>query len=385
MHTNSDRILTTHVGSLPRPQDVADALFAAERGDALPLEQHDSIMAAAVAECVRRQVEAGVDLISDGEMSKISYATYIKDRISGFDGDSPRRIPEDLERFPAYLNAAAAGGTTPTYRRPKCVGEIRAKDSGPLERDLAHLQAAIATHRPTGAFMNAASPGVIALFQPNEFYSSNDAYLEALAEAMRPEYERIVAAGYILQLDSPDIGLGRHTMFKDKSQDEYVRLAEQHIEVLNHALRNVPAERARMHICWGNYEGPHHCDVDMAVVLPIALKAKPRGLLFESSNPRHAHEWTVFRDAQLPDNKVLIPGVLDSTTNFIEHPELVAERVCRFADIVGRERVVAGTDCGFGTFAGFGRVNPDIVYAKLGAMVEGARIASERLWRGAAR
>ena len=381
MPSSNDRILTTHVGSLPRTQAVADALFAAERGEALPHERHESIMRDAVLESVRRQVEAGVDLVSDGEMSKISYATYIKDRISGFDGDSPRRIPQDLEQFPAYLLAAAAGGTTPTYRRPKCVAEIRVKDSAPLEQDLARLDAAVAAHRPHGAFMNAASPGVIALFQPNEYYPSNTAYLDALAEAMRPEYERIAAAGYILQLDCPDIGLGRHTMFKDKTEAEYVRLAEQHIEVLNHALRNVPAERTRMHICWGNYEGPHHCDVDMAVVLPIALKAKPRGLLFESCNPRHAHEWTVFRDAKLPDDKVLIPGVLDSTTNFIEHPDLVAERICRFADIVGRERVLAGTDCGFGTFAGFGRVNPDIVFAKLATMAAGARIASARLWR----
>ena len=380
MISSNDRILTTHVGSLPRTQSVTDALFAQERGEALPRERHESIMRDAVLESVRRQVEAGVDLVSDGEMSKISYATYIKDRITGFDGDSPRRIPQDLEQFPAYLQAAAAGGTTPTYRRPKCVAEIRVKDSAPLEQDLAHLDAAVAAHRPGGAFMNAASPGVIALFQPNEYYPSNDAYLEALAEAMRPEYERIVSAGYILQLDCPDIGLGRHTMFKDKTEAEYVRLAEQHIEVLNHALRNVPAERTRMHICWGNYEGPHHCDVDMAVVLPIALKAKPRGLLFESCNPRHAHEWSVFRDAKLPDDKILIPGVLDSTTNFIEHPELVAERICRFADIVGRERVLAGTDCGFGTFAGFGRVNPDIVFAKLAAMAAGARIASARLW-----
>ena len=380
MPTSNDRILSTHVGSLPRTQAVADALFAAERGEPYPHERHEPIMRDAVLECVRRQVEAGVDLVSDGEMSKISYATYIKDRVSGFDGDSPRRIPQDLEQFPAYLEAAAARGTTPTYRRPKCVAEIRFKSAVPLEEDLAHLSAAVAAHRPNGAFMNSASPGVIALFQPNEHYPSNVAYLEALAEAMRPEYERIVAAGYVLQLDCPDIGLGRHTMFKDKTEAEYVRLAELHIEILNHALRNVPAESCRMHICWGNYEGPHHCDVDMAVVLPIALKAKPRGLLFESSNPRHAHEWTVFRDAQLPDDKILIPGVLDSTTNFIEHPELVAERICRFADIVGRERVLAGTDCGFGTFAGYGRVNPDIVYAKLAAMAAGARLASERLW-----
>lgn len=380
MTANHDRILTTHVGSMPRSKMVADALFAAERGESLPPEQHAKIMRDAVFVTVQRQVAAGVDLVSDGEMSKISYATYIKDRITGFDGDSPRRVPSDLEQFPEYLKQAAQTGTTPTYRRPKCIGEIRVKSLAPLEEDLANLRAATTAHRPVGAFMNAASPGVISLFQPNEYYATNDAYLEALAEGMRPEYERIVTAGYILQLDCPDLGLGRHTMFKDRSEDEYLRLAAQHVEVLNHALRNVPAERARMHICWGNYEGPHHHDVDMAIVLPVALRAKPQGLLFEAANPRHAHEWTAFHAASVPHDKVLLPGVIDSTTNFIEHPQLVAERICRFADIVGRERIIASTDCGFGTFAGFARVHPDIVFAKLAAMAEGARIATRRLW-----
>ncbi len=238
-----------------------------------------------------------------------------------------------------------------------------------------------AAHAPAEAFMNAASPGVIALFQPNNYYSSQQDYLAALAEAMRVEYEAIVAAGYILQLDSPDLGLGRHMMFKGKEESEYVRLANLHVEVLNHALRNVPADKVRLHVCWGNYEGPHHCDAPMSTVLPIALKAKPQALLFESSNPRHAHEWTVFRDAEIPEDKILIPGVLDSTTNFVEHPELVAQRICCFADIVGRERVLAGTDCGFSTFAGFGAVDEDVVYAKLAAMCEGAKIASGQLWK----
>jgi 5-methyltetrahydropteroyltriglutamate--homocysteine methyltransferase len=232
--------------------------------------------------------------------------------------------------------------------------------------------------------LNAASPGVIALFQPNEYYPSHEAYLEALAEAMRPEYEAIVAAGLTLQLDCPDLGLGRHMMFKDKTEQEYVALAHQHVEAMNHALRNIPAEKVRMHICWGNYEGPHHCDAPMDVVLPIALRAKPQALLFESANPRHAHEWTVFRDSKIPDDKILVPGVLDSVTNFIEHPLLVAERIMRFADIVGRDRVIAGTDCGFSTFAGFGNVDAEIVYAKLGALTEGAAIASKRLWGQAA-
>ena len=251
---------------------------------------------------------------------------------------------------------------------------------GPLQEDLQNLRAAVDSHGPVEGFMNAASPGVIALFQPNQHYASHQAYLEALAEAMRTEYEAIVAAGFILQLDSPDLGLGRHMMFKDKPEDEYLELANLHVDMLNHALRNVPADRVRLHVCWGNYEGPHHCDAPMDTVLPVALRAKPQALLFESSNPRHAHEWEVFRDATIPEDKILVPGVIDSTTNFVEHPRLVAQRITRFADIVGRDRVIAGTDCGFSTFAGFGAVDEEIVYAKLGAMVEGARIASAELW-----
>ena len=357
-----NRILTTHVGSLPRSQRVT---------------------ADAVRTVVARQVEAGIDLVSDGEQSKISYATYIKDRITGFDGDSPRRTPQDLEAFPSFLKRLASSGGSPQYRRPRCVGPIAPKTLAPLTADIEHMLAAIAatgSSAPTGTFMNAASPGVIALFQPNEYYPSHETYLNALAEAMRPEYEAIVAAGFILQLDCPDLGLGRHMMFKDKTESEYIRLAHQHVDALNTALRNIPAERVRMHICWGNYEGPHHCDVPMEVVLPIALRAKPQALLFESSNPRHAHEWTVFRDSKIPDDKILVPGVLDSVTNFIEHPLLVAERIERFANIVGRDRVIAGTDCGFSTFAGFGNVDAEIVYAKLRALADGAAIASKRLW-----
>ncbi len=377
-----DRILTTHVGSLPRSKAVSDGIFAQEQGVLEDLDAFKGTISSAVMDVVGKQAETGIDLVSDGEMSKISYATYIKDRITGFDGDSSREPPKDLEEYPKFMERIANSGGTPTYRRPKCIGEIKVKDMGPLEEDLGNLKAAMDTHAPTGAFMNAASPGVIALFQPNEFYADHDAYLEALAEAMRHEYEAIVEAGYYLQLDSPDIGLGRHMIFKDRPDEDYQRLASQHIEVLNHAVRNIPAEKMRLHVCWGNYEGPHHCDASMDLVLPIALKAKPQALLFESSNPRHAHEWTVFRDADLPDNKVLVPGVIDSTTNFIEHPELVAERIMRFANIVGRERVIAGTDCGFSTFAGYGAVDEDIVYAKLGSMVEGAKIASAQLWKG---
>ena len=380
MKTSKNRILTTHVGSLPRSKAVTDVVFAREHGEALDEGAARKIIRDAVRDVVSRQAKAGVDLVSDGEMSKISYATYIKDRISGFEGDSPRQPPKDLEEFPGFLQRQASSGGTPSYSRPCCVGEIRVKDMGPVEEDIANFRDALAGADAVEGFMNAASPGVIALFQPNKHYRDHQSYLEALAEAMRPEYEAITNAGLLLQLDSPDLGLGRHMMFKDKSDADYQRLAALHVEALNHATRNIDPSMMRLHVCWGNYEGPHHCDAPMSMVLPIALRARPQALLFESSNPRHAHEWTVFRDAQIPDDKILVPGVLDSTTNFVEHPELVAERICRFADIVGRERVIAGTDCGFSTFAGFGAVDPDIVYAKLAAMAEGARIASRRLW-----
>jgi 5-methyltetrahydropteroyltriglutamate--homocysteine methyltransferase len=383
MKQSTDRILTTHTGSLPRPAAVADLLFAKERGDVVDAATFDRTIADAVADAVKRQVAIGIDVVSDGEMSKISYATYIKDRITGFEGDSPRKPPRDLQDFPTLMARLAKSGGTPSYKRPRCTGPIAVKDSEPLENDLRNFAAAIRHSPPTEAFMNAASPGVIALFQPNEYYANHDEYLEALAEAMRPEYERIVAAGLVLQLDSPDLGLGRHMLFADKPVEEYERLASRHVEVLNHALRNVPVDRVRMHVCWGNYEGPHHHDVPMDRVLPIAIRAKIGALVFEASNPRHAHEWTTFRDARLPDHLILVPGVIDSTTNFVEHPKLVAERICHFTDAVGRERVIAGTDCGFATFAGFGAVDGEVAYAKLASMAEGAAIASDRLWRGA--
>ena len=382
----ADRILTTHVGSLPRSHAVTDLIFAQERGEAVDADEFDRVIGAAVDACVARQVANGVDLVSDGEMSKISYATYIKDRITGFDGDSPRTPPADLEDFPSFLQRQASGGGTPTYRRPCCVGPVAPRTLAPLDADVAHLRRATDTHRPTGAFMNAASPGVIALFQPNRHYPTQDAYLEALAEAMRPEYEAIVAAGLILQLDSPDLGLGRHMMYKDRSDADYLTLIAQHVEVLNHALRDVPAAMVRMHVCWGNYEGPHTHDVEMRTILPVLMQAKPQGLLFETANPRHQHDWQAFRDLAdlVPEDRILIPGVIDSTTNFVEHPEVVAQRIDQFAQLVGRERVIAGTDCGFSTFAGFGAVDPDIVYAKLATLAEGAARASDRLWKRAA-
>ncbi len=333
----ADRILTTHVGSLPRSAAVTDLVFAQERGEIVDAAQFDAVIGDAVDESIRRQVAAGIDIVADGEMSKISYATYVKDRITGFDGDSPRTPPADLEEFPGFLQRQASSGGTPTYRRPRCVGPVAPKTLAPLEADLRHLQAAVDRQHPVGAFMNAASPGVIALFQPDDHYGDPDAYLEALAEAMRPEYEAIVAAGFLLQLDSPDIGLGRHMTYKDSTDDEYLRVVERHVEVLNHALRNVPAERVRMHVCWGNYEGPHHRDIEMRTILPALMKAKPQGLL------------------------------------------VVAQRIASFTALVGADRVIAGSDCGFSTFAGFGAVDPDIVYSKLETLAAGAEIASTRL------
>jgi 5-methyltetrahydropteroyltriglutamate--homocysteine methyltransferase len=374
-------IRTTHVGSLPRSADVTELLFAAERDEPVDPSEFDATIGAGVEDAVRRQVAAGIDIVSDGEMAKISYATYIKDRITGFAGDSPRRAPRDLEDFPSFLQRQAQSGGTPSYRRPRCVAEVRPLTLAPLEDDLRRFGAARSRHGNPPGFMNAASPGVIALFQPNDYYPDDDAYLEALAEAMRPEYEAIVAAGLILQLDSPDLGLGRHMMYKDRDEAEYLRRIERHVEVLNAALRNVSADRARMHVCWGNYEGPHHRDVEMATILPVLLKAKPAGLLFETANPRHQHDLEAFTEHRdlIPDDKVLIPGLIDTTTNFVEHPRVVANRIRGFVDLVGADRVIASTDCGFATFAGFGAVDAEIVYAKLATLAAGAELATNRL------
>ena len=391
MKTSTDRILTTHVGSLPRPLDLCELLYARERGDPdLDAAALEARAREATIEAVRRQVETGIDLVSDGEMSKISYATYVGDRLSGFSGDSPRKAPADLEAFPGFLQRQAKGGGTPTYKRPMCTGPLAVKDEGPLKRDVEAMTEAVAASAPGEAFLNSASPGVIALFQPAQFaaegghYPTQEAYLEALAGVMKSEYEAIVAAGFVLQVDSPDLGVGRHMMFKGLSDADYAKACDAHLEALNAALADIPRERVRMHVCWGNYEGPHHCDAPFDLVFGIARKAKVGALLFEAANPRHAHEWTWFEDHELGDDLVIIPGVIDSTTNFIEHPELVAQRIERFAHLVGRERVIAGADCGFGTFAGFGAVDGEIAWAKLGALVEGAEIASSRLWRRAA-
>ena len=369
-------VLTTHVGSLPRTQAVVDFIFARENGTDYSQAAFDACMTSAVSETVRKQAEAGVDIVSDGETSKISYATYVKDRYTGFDGDSPRNAPADLKMFPGFLKRLADDGGTPQYARPMCVGDVKSKGQGELQKDIDNLKAAMSEHGVERGFMNAASPGVISLFLQNDYYPTREAYLAALADAMKEEYETIVAAGLDLQLDCPDLALSRHMLFTDLSDDEFIKVANMHVEALNHALSDVPQDRVRVHICWGNYEGPHCCDIPMSKMFDTLMSTKSRYVLFETSNPRHGHEWSVFRDrkADIPDDKVLVPGVVDTTTNFVEHPELVSQRIQRFVDIVGEDRVIAGSDCGFGTFAGFGAVDPDIAYAKLAALSEGRKL-----------
>ena len=375
------QIPVTHVGSLPRTQEVVDFIFARENEEEFDQAAFDQSMTTAVSATVKRQVEAGVDIVSDGETSKISYATYVKDRYTGFSGDSERNAPADLKLFPGFLKRLADDGGTPQYARPMCTGEVVSKGQGELEKDISNLKAAMATHGATGGFMNAASPGVISLFLQNSYYKTREQYLAALADVMKTEYETIVGAGLTLQLDCPDLALSRHMLFSDLTDAEFVKIASSHVEALNHALRDIDPAKVRVHICWGNYEGPHVCDVDMATVFPVLMNTRANHVLFETANPRHAHEWTVFRDKknEIPDDKILVPGVVDTTSNFVEHPELVAERLSRFVDIVGADRVQAGSDCGFGTFAGFGAVDPDIAYAKLDSLAQGAELARGRV------
>ena len=373
------KILTSHVGSLPRSQRVVDFIFARENKTAYDKMDFDTTMSDAVQQTVKKQVQSGVDIVSDGETSKISYATYVKDRYHGFSGDSPRNAPADLKLFPGFLERLADDGGTPQYARPQCTGEVSSKGQDELQKDISNLQSAMKVSGVARGFMNAASPGVISLFLQNAYYKNREAYLAALADTMRQEYETIVASGLDLQLDCPDLALSRHMLFNDLSDKEFVKVAASHVDALNHALENIPEEKVRIHICWGNYEGPHCCDIGMDKVFSTLMSAKAKYLLFETSNPRHAHEWTVFRDrkSEIPDNKILVPGVVDTTTNFIEHPELVAQRISRFVDIIGADRVIAGSDCGFGTFAGYGSVDPDIAYAKLKSLSEGAAIVSK--------
>jgi 5-methyltetrahydropteroyltriglutamate--homocysteine methyltransferase len=379
MKRSTERILTTHTGSLPRPWDLTATLEAMEAGTAPDPQAFDAGVRRAVGEVVRKQVEAGVDIINDGEQSKVGYSTYVRYRLTGFEGRSSMAVRADWADFP---EAAARQGRAATVARPACSGPVAWKDKEAVMKDIAHLKAALAGVQPAEAFMTAASPGVIAHFLHNEYYPSHEAYLAHLADVMKEEYDAISQAGFVLQVDCPDLAMGRHLRFPDLSTAEFLNIAQANVEALNHALRDIPPDRLRLHLCWGNYEGPHHRDIPLKDILGIVLKARPQAISFEGANPRHEHEWTVFREVKLPDEKVIIPGVLDSTTNFIEHPELVAQRIVRYAEVVGRENVIAGSDCGFATFARSNpQVEPEIVWAKLRSMAEGARLASAALWR----
>jgi 5-methyltetrahydropteroyltriglutamate--homocysteine methyltransferase len=393
-----ERILTTHVGSLPRPADLLALLTAQERGEVIDEAAFAARLTHAVREVVARQVAAGIDSVCDGEQSKMSYTFYVRHRLAGIGaatGDALDRPPQtaahrdilDHPDFTARLHQMRGGASWfAAAAVPCCTGPVAYRDRGPLERDLVNLKAACdaaqsAKAGPLEAFVPAASPGVLTKFVPDRYYNNEDAYVEALADALAVEYEAIVAAGFVLQIDAPDLGSARHNQYQHLSEAEFLRVAERNIAALNHATRNIPPDSMRMHICWGNYEGPHTHDIPLAAILPVALRARPAGLQFEAANPRHAHEWEDLQGAKIPDDKIMMPGCLDSTTNFVEHPRLIAQRICNVADIVGRERVIAGADCGFATFAAQQNpVVPSIVWAKLAALAEGARIASERLW-----
>jgi 5-methyltetrahydropteroyltriglutamate--homocysteine methyltransferase len=384
MKRSSERILTTHTGSLPRPTDLLTLLRAKEDGEPLDAAKLAARVKTAVAETVRRQVDTGIAIVNDGEMSKPSYATYVKDRMNGFEGSerSAAIRGRDMLDFPDYARASAGGmGSAGVHmKRPACTGPIAYRDKDALRIDLENLKAANAGANPADSFMSAASPGVVTFFLSNKYYPSHEAYLRAIAEAMRTEYEAIVAAGFVLQVDCPDLAMSRHVHYKDLSLAEFRKTIELHIEALNHALANIPADRVRVHLCWGNYEGPHNHDVPLRDIIDIVLKARAQAISYEASNPRHEHEWAVFKDVKLPADKILIPGVIDSVTNFVEHPELVAQRIENLARVVGRENVIAGTDCGFATIAGASAVDGAIAWAKMQSMVEGARIASKELW-----
>jgi 5-methyltetrahydropteroyltriglutamate--homocysteine methyltransferase len=381
MKRSTERFLTTHTGSLPRPEDLIRTMFAKEEG--VPVERAALArrIRSAVAETVARQVAAGVDVVNDGEMSKPSYATYIKDRLDGFGGTSHPLQYQDLVDFPELARRVFGDPGRSRRKTPGCNGPIAVRDAAAAATDVENLAAALAGATTEEAFLTAASPGLISLFFHNGHYPSHEAYLFAIAEAMRGEYETVVSAGFVLQLDCPDLAMGRHIQYAGLSTAEFRRRAALHIEALNHAVAGIPPERMRIHLCWGNYEGPHHCDVPLKDIIDVIFTARPAGLSFEAANPRHAHEWTVFETVKLPAGKVLIPGVLESKTNFIEHPELIAQRIGRYAKLVGRENVIAGSDCGYGTWVGQAAVDPAVVWAKLAAMAEGARLASQEFWR----
>ncbi|MDA9678930.1 cobalamin-independent methionine synthase II family protein [bacterium] len=370
------KILTTHVGSLPRSQELSELIFLKDKNEEFDEVKFNSVIKKNVDDVVKRQLDVGIDIISDGEMSKISYATYIKERVTGFSGESERRAPADLDDYSEYKDKIANSGGTPTYTRPCCTGELKSVNENLLKQDIDNLLNSMKKYNHKSAFMNSASPGVINVFMPNKFYKNDDEYLNKLSEIMSKEYELIVESGLQLQIDCPDLALARHMNYKDLSEKEFLIRAEKQVEALNNSLKNVPFENIRMHICWGNYEGPHTHDIPLEKILPIILKTNIKYLLIESSNPRHAHEWKVFDNIKLPQDKVIIPGVIDSTSNFVEHPELVADRLIQFSKVVSKEQIVAGADCGFSTFAGFGKVDEKIAYSKLKSLVEGANLAS---------
>src|SRR5882724_3049324 len=376
MKRSTERFLTTHTGSLPRPEDLIRTMFAKEEGVPVDAAALAARIRSSVAEVVGRQVEAGIDVVDDGEYSKPSYATYVKDRLHGFKGKSEPLQYRDLVDFPGMARRVFGDPGRARRKTPACTGPIAVRDRGAAVADAENLRAALAGVTAAEGFLTAASPGVISLFFRDEHYGNHEKYLFAIAEAMRHEYEAVAKAGFVLQIDCPDLAMGRHIQYAALSTPEFLKAARLHIEALNHALANVPPEQARVHLCWGNYEGPHHYDVPLADVIDVVFAAKPEGISFEASNPRHAHEWRVFETVRVPTGKVLIPGVIDSTTNFIEHPALVAERIGRYAKLVGRENVIAGTDCGFGTWVGQSAVDPDVVWAKLATLSEGARLAS---------
>ena len=381
MKRSTERILTTHTGSLPRPEYLMPLLRAKEAGEAYDATALATQVKAAVAEAVRMQVAAGIDVVNDGEMSKPSYATYVKDRLAGFAGEKSSGLrAADLGDFPAFTKHGGRETGVTVIKRPSCAGPITYRDRDAVRVDVENLRAGLNGVKVEEAFISAASPGVVSFFLSDNYYHNHERYIRAIADAMKTEYDAIIAAGYILQVDCPDLAMSRHIQFKDLSLAEFRKTIELHLDALNHALADVPPDRSRLHLCWGNYEGPHHHDVALRDILDIVLKARPQGLSYEASNPRHEHEWAVFKEIKLPAGKVLIPGVIDSVTNFVEHPELVAQRIEHLAGVVGRENVIAGTDCGFGTIAGSSRVDGEIAWAKLKSMAEGARIATSHLW-----
>ena len=374
-------IETTHVGSLPRGDELTPLLLARDAGKPYDAEAFDRVVAAAVDAAVAKQVDSGVTTVSDGELGKVGYSTYMIERLSGFGGHIDRKAAADLAEVPELVKKLSAIMGSQEFVRASCIGEVKLVSLTPLHDDIRRFKAALANHASptTGAFMNAASPGLITAFQVNRFYPSHEAYLAALVDAMREEYETIVAEGFLLQLDCPDLAMSRHTGYQDLSEAEFLKVAAANVEALNAATANIPPEKMRMHVCWGNYEGPHDHDIPLERVIDIVLGARPATILFEAANPRHEHEWKVWAGATIPSHKKLAPGVIDTCSNYIEHPELIAQRIERYAGIVGKDRVIASTDCGFGTFAGYGKLDPLVTWKKLRALREGADIADARL------